>query len=632
MIPLAVNAVFLAVSVLTYFVAVGFRISAWLLCGLHTYLLMDDSAGASAQQQEEPRSRKPSDGNNHSEGMATDGSQGPRGESLRERGGFFKDRQPGRARERAKEQIRGWKGSKKKKEKENLVWNDSGSQILRISIGDSHLENRKYYPEFDEAVIYSTLAMAALFTGELLNLYTATETENQGSISIYNGFVPFLVCLVSVYKLARLLAVVSWEKNLSTNFDWLLSCASGLLGFLLASVFLFGLPLSFVDSGLDKAISHADGAARLYIEKKGADHVPISIPMFVFAMKSLVAVMAGVLSALFLGPALRSVRCFWLGTDQLGWSLSITNRGSAVRTLLNLNMVLPLLTALLWIRPMTQVFVQDSSQKFTYESIAFHRYVKSLSLNNSGSTEESEHVFENSLIYSPVQYQDFGSTSRCMARDQDSKSSQPFSDFEGTIPDSPMQKGEKIMFQDTTKSYSKKEDNLNAAGSSQDRRNWNPFYIDSKKRAQIKGISHSALEVVKFCAVLSVVLLQLGLFRINMQTYFNGGVLVWYQSLHQSQAYDIELTKAKVLLVNYFMCRVTLQILAPGMLIILFSGMARSCESCIDSLIANGDYLFAPLLVTRELMLFLTWWTVSAWAALTCTILALFRLGFFLAT
>ncbi|KAJ7513643.1 hypothetical protein O6H91_23G008400 [Diphasiastrum complanatum] len=581
MIPLAVNAVFLAVSVLTYFVAVGFRISAWLLCGLHTYLLMDDSAGASAQQQEEPRSRKPSDGNNHSEGMATDGSQGPRGESLRERGGFFKDRQPGRARERAKEQIRGWKGSKKKKEKENLVWNDSGSQILRISIGDSHLENRKYYPEFDEAVIYSTLAMAALFTGELLNLYTATETENQGSISIYNGFVPFLVCLVSVYKLARLLAVVSWEKNLSTNFDWLLSCASGLLGFLLASVFLFGLPLSFVDSGLDKAISHADGAARLYIEKKGADHVPISIPMFVFAMKSLVAVMAGVLSALFLGPALRSVRCFWLGTDQLGWSLSITNRGSAVRTLLNLNMVLPLLTALLWIRPMTQ---------------------------------------------------DFGSTSRCMARDQDSKSSQPFSDFEGTIPDSPMQKGEKIMFQDTTKSYSKKEDNLNAAGSSQDRRNWNPFYIDSKKRAQIKGISHSALEVVKFCAVLSVVLLQLGLFRINMQTYFNGGVLVWYQSLHQSQAYDIELTKAKVLLVNYFMCRVTLQILAPGMLIILFSGMARSCESCIDSLIANGDYLFAPLLVTRELMLFLTWWTVSAWAALTCTILALFRLGFFLAT
>jgi hypothetical protein len=84
-------------------------------------------------------------------------------------------------------------------------------------------------------------------------------------------------------------------------------------------------------------------------------------------MKFFLQIFAGWLCGLLFSLADKAVRSFWLGTNQLQWNLSVIGSGKLNRTLFYLNIVMPVFTSLLCIKPMADIFILQSNgnQRFS---------------------------------------------------------------------------------------------------------------------------------------------------------------------------------------------------------------------------------------------------------------------------
>lgn len=184
MIPHLGVAVLVLVLVLIGFFATACRVSVSLLRGLHAYLLPE-----AAEEKDE---------------IVGKGKRRPSGAAGRHR-----------------------KGKKRSKD----VWDESGAQILRIDLAESQLETRKYFQEYDEAVIYSILGLANFVTREILHfISTSLGTRHEWAQHLSpDDRITFMVGIFTAYKLFRLLAqlgrsserwliwgVVSWDLPLHT--------------------------------------------------------------------------------------------------------------------------------------------------------------------------------------------------------------------------------------------------------------------------------------------------------------------------------------------------------------------------------------------------------------------------------
>eukprot|EP00250_Pteridium_aquilinum_P017379 c23602_g1_i1 orf=188-1804(-) len=147
--------------------------------------------------------------------------------------------------------------------------------------------------------------------------------------------------------------------------------------------------------------------------------------------------------------------------------------------------------------------------------------------------------------------------------------------------------------------------------------------------AQDFGVSTSLFGKVQFWGLLVAGLLHLCLFRVNVQTYLNEAIYIWYEGLHRSKVMNLELTKAKLLLNSYFLCRAAVQFFMPGMLVALLLGMSRVWG---DVPLAGLAETSPNLFFLRIVALFLAWWATFSWSILTCVTLALYRTGFLLAS
>ncbi|EFJ28847.1 hypothetical protein SELMODRAFT_440915 [Selaginella moellendorffii] len=284
--------VYAAASAITVFLVFAGKIAAISLFGSHAYLLPDDPADGN------PGSRAGSDDNR--------------------------------------------KSSRKKNSREKFVWNEGGSEILRVTIGDSYLENTRYYPEYDRAVLYAALPVSLLVAREFFS-FQSSGSENGGSSSSNSsdGFIPVIATTFCVLKLLHTLSKVSWDKHSSRNSEWVLSCGVGLLGFILASIFLFVVPSEIIDFRLEQAVAGAG------IDKRSFTAIRLAI-----------AFGAAWLTGLFLGPVLKYVRSFWIGTNQLGCDISVIKTSVWSQFLLNLGIVLPVVSTLLWLKPMADLFIR----------------------------------------------------------------------------------------------------------------------------------------------------------------------------------------------------------------------------------------------------------------------------------
>ncbi|PON66439.1 Transmembrane protein 161A/B [Trema orientale] len=217
---------------------------------------------------------------------------------------------------------------KRTKSKDKFEFDESNAQIFRLKLDEAHLQSRLYFNEYRNVFTISFVAIACFF----LQVYLNRVSEKSGFFS--NGvFVPVLLGFVGVFKLVILMGKLSFEKSASRRSEKQLSVLFGILGVILGSMTSY----TFTSSVLDFNFGSIDGFGRFFI-----------------------AVFMGCSAAFLFIPAVKSARSFWLGTDQLRSNLSMITCGWFARVVLYANYLVTTLTALLWIKPLSEMLVNKN--------------------------------------------------------------------------------------------------------------------------------------------------------------------------------------------------------------------------------------------------------------------------------
>ncbi|KAF8413122.1 hypothetical protein HHK36_001098 [Tetracentron sinense] len=148
---------------------------------------------------------------------------------------------------------------------------------------------------------------------------------------------------------------------------------------------------------------------------------------------------------------------------------------------------------------------------------------------------------------------------------------------------------------------------------------------DADKLVGNVGMRHSDFTKFRLWCLLASGLTQIVTLRPNLQMYLNEAVLSWYQRLHASKVPDLEFSRAKIFLHNYYLCLAVLQFFAPPALVLLFLGLSQ-----IDgNLCGNFSVICSssPSAFVKEVALLMAWWVVFVWAIFTSSSLVLYRRG-----
>ena len=210
------------------------------------------------------------------------------------------------------------------KPKDKYEFEENKAQIFRLKLDEGHLETRIYFKEYSDAFRISFVGVFCLL------LHIVLSVSEVSGVLGNEVLIPVLLGVAGVGKLFVILGKASFEKSASKRSEKQLSVAVGVLGFLLG----FIICCELVPSVFDVKFGSIDGFGRISV-----------------------ALLMGCFSGFLFIPAIKSARAFWIGTDQLRWNLSIISCGWIARTILYVNYLVIMFTALLWIKPMTAVLV-----------------------------------------------------------------------------------------------------------------------------------------------------------------------------------------------------------------------------------------------------------------------------------
>eukprot|EP00249_Psilotum_nudum_P022417 c28508_g1_i2 orf=401-2488(-) len=524
------------------------------------------------------------------------------------------------------------KKKRKDGDKESFDSDQGSSQLLRFSLSDSQLRGKQHFQEYNEATIFSAFGIASLITRELLISISAPDTlKSSGGFRFFgsNDLIPIIMASFAVFKISRLSGKVSWDRNSLQRIEMLWSCSVGVGGFLGALAVLNLFSTTFIDFEFGKTPNmptQLEGSLEQKI-------LPVS--------RLMIAVVAGLLSGILVGPARKGVRVFWLGTDQLDWNISVIKWGSVIHILLYLNVLMPLLTSMLWIKPMSEIFIYEDRPQVSANSRNFigctylpewpiHvRASKDLSSQHHGASDCPRFVGSNSDGHFKQSLKEY-----CL------QDGEKVPGFENCGPED----GISGLERNGNKVYDPRKAAIYQSGVAVE---CNQFSCENEVKEEVSvflwpkfsfsgpsenwvqdvGMPKRTFEQFRLWSLLLTGVLQLCLLRVNLQTHLNASVLIWYESLHCSSVINFELTRAKLIVNNYFLCQSALQFLVPGMLIVLFIGLSRALETQSSGLsIAGVSFLSASFI--QVAVLFMAWWIAVMWTALTFTILAFYRLGF----
>ncbi|KAF6167594.1 hypothetical protein GIB67_031177 [Kingdonia uniflora] len=357
---------------------------------------------------------------------------------------------------------------KKHRSKEKFEFDENNAQIFRLQLVDGHLRSRVYFSEYRDCFVYCFVAISSLVLHCFLPVTVSEELGVWG-----NGVViPVVLGIIVVLKLVFVIGKMSFERSASKGSEKKLSVLMGFVGFIVAGFIVVVIAPLVLDFEFDSV----DGFGKV-----------------------LICICAGCLTGFLFMPALHNARSFWLGTDQLRWSLSIVSCGWFGRMILYVNYVVVVFTSLLWVNPVTKMFVNRS-------------------------------------------------------------------------PDGDM------------------------------------------------GVSISDFKKFRVLCLLISGVLQFVALRPNLQMYLNEAVLSWYQRLHASKVPDLDFSRAKIFLHNYYVCLVVLQFFAPPALILIFLGLSRIEGNFLTTIPFLSSFL-------KEVALFMAWWVVFIWAMISSSSLVLYRLS-----
>ncbi|XP_068330490.1 uncharacterized protein [Pyrus communis] len=220
---------------------------------------------------------------------------------------------------------------KRSKSKSNPEFDENNAQIFRLKLDEAHLQTRLYFNEYSNAFTFSFVAISCLL---LQLLYLNNESDDKNSGFLVNGvFVPVLLGFAGVSKLLVLLGKVAYEKSASRRSEKQLSVILGAVGLVLGNAICFTFSPKFFDFNFESI----DGFGKMFI-----------------------AVLMGCFSGFLFIPAVKSARCFWLGTDQIRSDLVMLSCDWFGRAVLYVNHMMIVFTVLLWINPLAGMFVNKN--------------------------------------------------------------------------------------------------------------------------------------------------------------------------------------------------------------------------------------------------------------------------------
>ncbi|XP_068316328.1 uncharacterized protein [Pyrus communis] len=165
-------------------------------------------------------------------------------------------------------------------------------------------------------------------------LYLNNESDDKNSGFLVNGvFVPVQLGFAGVSKLLILHGKVAYEKSASRPSEKQLSVLLGAAGLALGNVICYTFSPKFIDFHLESL----DGFGKMFI-----------------------ALLMGCFSGFLFIPAVKSARCFWLGTDQIRSDLVMLSCDSFGRVVLYENYMMIAFTVLLWINPLAGMLVNKN--------------------------------------------------------------------------------------------------------------------------------------------------------------------------------------------------------------------------------------------------------------------------------
>ncbi|WCJ36620.1 hypothetical protein M5689_017810 [Euphorbia peplus] len=214
------------------------------------------------------------------------------------------------------------------KSKDKFEFDENNAQIFRLRLDDSHLQSRIYFDLYWYSFIYSFVAISSL----LLYKYLDVGGDKDGILT-KGSVIPLVLGFGSVCKLLVSLTRVSFELSASKRSEKQLSVLIGVLGFFCGVLICSGA----AGSVLDFDFGLTDGYGRVSI-----------------------AVLMGVIAGVMYMPAGKNARSFWLGTDQLRSNLAMISCGWIGRMILYANNLVIFFTALLWINPLIEIFINKS--------------------------------------------------------------------------------------------------------------------------------------------------------------------------------------------------------------------------------------------------------------------------------
>eukprot|EP00252_Welwitschia_mirabilis_P005630 TRINITY_DN16139_c0_g1_i1.p1 TRINITY_DN16139_c0_g1~~TRINITY_DN16139_c0_g1_i1.p1 ORF type:complete len:339 (+),score=31.39 TRINITY_DN16139_c0_g1_i1:1234-2250(+) len=334
-------------------------------------------------------------------------------------------------------------------------------------------------------------------------------------------------------------------------------------------------------------------------------------------MKFFLAMFSGWLAALLFIPAHKSVRSFWLGTDQLMWNLSVLGSGKIVRTLMYLNVVMPVFTSLLWIKPMANTFILQS-----WEHQKSHNVIRGSTLFQSdmngkdGENNECFH-YKRDMGYNSELQPD---VSECLSSNSGLRFTESCVGREERLAQDSCSDGQYPVSSSVSDRTNDRDGRIKCYS-------WGSFDISCQENwSQNIGMPYEDFKRFRVWCLLFTAVLQILLMRTNLQMYLNEAVLSWYQRLHSSKVPNLDFSRAKLFLHNHFICLVILQFFIPGALTLLLLGLSQMKDSSFSGMSVLGSISSSSRII-EETSVYLAWWIQLVWAILTCSILALYRPG-----
>lgn len=141
------------------------------------------------------------------------------------------------------------------------------------------------------------------------------------------------------------------------------------------------------------------------------------------------------------------------------------------------------------------------------------------------------------------------------------------------------------------------------------------------------GLDRSEFVKFRIWCLMGSGVLQIVTLRPNLQMFLNEAVLSWYQRLHASKVPDLDFSRAKIFLHNYYLCLAVLQFLVPPVLVLLFLGLSQIEGNLIDSFPFVCSFVPCSAFV-KEVALFMSWWITFVWSILTLSTLVAYRCGY----